>query len=155
VNLGLGHQQPALGLKAVVDLTEQAMLIRDFMDHHESQGEVGLDVNVQAIRLAPTRGDAVGHPRLFCSLPQHVEHLLLEIDGDHPALVADHPCHRDGEPAHPAANIENGHSRPDVSSDDLVWIVEQVAQRIVDEISSPPGADVSSHDFFSLVSVQF
>jgi hypothetical protein len=71
-----------------VDLAQESALVGDFMDHHEGQGEVGLDIDTQAIRFTLLDLNPVGHTRLLCSTPQHVEHLLLEIHGGHLALIA-------------------------------------------------------------------
>ena len=142
MNLGLGHQQLSTRLEADVDLAQQSALIRHFVDHHEGQGEVGLGIDAQAVLLALTGLNPVGHARLLRSPPQHVEHLLLKIDGDHPAAVADNLGHRQGKHPHPAAHVQDGHSRPDVGADDLLWIVEQAAQWVVDEVTAPPGANV-------------
>jgi hypothetical protein len=109
------------------------------MDHHEGQGEVNLGIDAEAILFALDSLDAVSHARLFCPSPQYLQHLLLKIDGDHPALVTNQLRHRDREKPHPAANVHHGHPRLDVGADDLIRVVEKAANRIVYEVAAPPG----------------
>ncbi len=146
VHSGFGHEQSAVGLEAAMDLAQQAAQVRHFVKHGKGECEVGLKNDPQPVLLAPMELDSVGHTRLECSPLQHVEHLLLKINGDHSALLADHPRHGNREPTHPAAHVQRGHAGLDVRPNDLLRIVNQAAERIIDrKPNQPPGAYVSSH----------
>ena len=69
-----------------MDLVQQTVLVGNFMDHHRRQGEIGR-VSVSCDPARTVGLDAVATPG-FRPPPQHIEHLLLKIDGDHSALVA-------------------------------------------------------------------
>jgi hypothetical protein len=45
-----------------------------------------------------------------------------------------------------AARVEDGHAGAHPPAEDLLRRVEEPAQRIVEGVGEPPGADVSSHD---------
>ena len=112
------------------------------MDHHECQGEIGLGIEAKAIPFALVKSNTICDTGHRGSLPQHVQHLLLEIDGDDLAAVPHDLRHRNRAEAHATANIHHGHARPDVWADDLFRVVEKSADRIVYEVAAPPGANV-------------
>ena len=111
--------------QTVMNLAQQAALIWHFMKHRKDEGEVSLGIDPKPILLTLMQLDSGNHARLLCSPPQHVEHLLLEIDGDHLPVVADHPRHRNREPAHTATHVHHGHAGLDVWPNDLLRIVNQ------------------------------
>jgi hypothetical protein len=61
VNLGFGHKKRPARLEAAVNSSKQPSLIRHFMDHHESQGEIDLGINRQPILIALMKSDSVSH----------------------------------------------------------------------------------------------
>ena len=120
MDLGLGHEELPARREAGVDLAQKPQLSGHFMrpgrsrPGHRSQGDP-----------ARTYGPGCG---ILCTSPQHVEHLLLEIGGDDPALAPHQLRHGDGEHPHTAAHVHGGHSRPDVWPEDLLRVVEKAAQ---------------------------
>ena len=127
-----GQQQVAAAFQAIVNLAQQAALIGHFVKHRKAEREVGLGIDPEPIPLA-LDGSRCGRPLPpFPPPPQHVEHLPLEIHGDHFAAVANHAGHGDREPAHAAAHVQHGHAGLDVWPDDLLRIVKPAPQRNVD-----------------------
>jgi len=115
------------------------------MDHHECQGEVGLGIDTEPILLALMKSDSICDTGHRCSLPQDVQHLLFEIDGDDLAAVPQDLRHRNRAEAHAAAHVHCGHPRPDAGTNHLFRVVEKSADRVINEIAAPPGANVR-HD---------
>ena len=83
-----GNQQSPTRLQAIVNLAEDPLLIRHLVNHRKRQGEISRPLDTKPILLAPMHPDSISHARSLCTTPQHIQHLLLQIDRNHPALLA-------------------------------------------------------------------
>ena len=73
----------------------------NLVDYRKGQGEIDRHINAKVIGFAVVRLNTMGHTRLLCPLHHYVEHLLLKIDGDHSAFVANHFGHGNREMPQP------------------------------------------------------
>jgi hypothetical protein len=63
------------------------------MDHPESKGKIHLFIDAELVLFRTMNPDAVGRPVPFRPLARNVEHLLLQVNGYHPAGVSHDLCH--------------------------------------------------------------
>ena len=83
------------------------------MDHIEGQGEVHrLDIT-DGLGGALLRPNARGKAAALGSRLEALQHLSLQVDGDHLAPLADHLRQGEGEEARSTAEIEGGVSLVD------------------------------------------
>ena len=61
------------------------------MYHGKGKGKIDFSVEADSIRLAPVSANSVTDTGLPGTLFEHVQHLLLEVDGDYAAFVAHEP----------------------------------------------------------------
>ena len=88
-----------------VNLTDHASSVRDFMERVEGKCEIHRAGYAKRVFLATLRVDSITDARLASAFLQHIEHLLLQIDGNHMPLVTDNSGHGYGEETHPAADV--------------------------------------------------
>jgi hypothetical protein len=87
--------------------------------------------------------DAAGDPGLFCPSLQLVQHLLLEINGNHQSVLAHELGHGNRKETHAAAEVHHRHFPPNEGREDLFRLVKDPAKAIVNEVSAPPGANMT------------
>ena len=71
-----------------MDFAQKSPKVEHFMGGVEGQSEVNRLGQTKGIGFATVRCDAVCYSGLFRPFLEHVQHLLLEIDGNHPAAIA-------------------------------------------------------------------
>ena len=142
MNFRLGHERFPAWFEANLDFGLAPPLIRHFMDHHEGQGEVGLGLEAEPILLTPMKSNPICDSGDRRPLPQHVQHHLLEIDGDHKAVVPNVLRHRHRAEAPAAAHVHRRHARHDVGADDLFRGVKKASTCIINEVSAQPWTKV-------------
>ena len=80
---------------------------------------------------------------IFLPHPDHdVEHLLLQVNGNHLPALPDKLCHSNGEIAHAAADIHNGHAGFNIITEHGRRVMEEPPQWVIECVSVPPWADV-------------
>ena len=70
--------------------------VRHLVQHPEREHEIDRPRNADPVRGAPVRLNPIGEPVPFRPVPHHLEHLGLEIGGDHLPAVADQPGKPEG-----------------------------------------------------------
>jgi hypothetical protein len=145
MELRLGKKESAVRFQKGLQFRKEPSHIRHFVCHPESEDEIGLHLDPQAVLAAAMQNDPIGHAYPTGPALQDSEHLWLEIDGNNPSAGTYELCHADGEKAHAAAYIGSGHAGLDVGGQEAFRIVEKAAQRIVKTPTKPPGANHCVH----------
>lgn len=114
------------------------------MEHPEGQNEVGGAGDPQSVRQALPELDSAVETFAFGPPSRPLEHLVLDIHGNDPAVWADEPGQCYGEEAETAADVDHRVSRAYQVAEDADGIVDEPTQGIVERVSEPPWTRVRS-----------
>jgi hypothetical protein len=133
VKLRLDNQKPSLRLECRGNLSQESNSVWNLMDHVECEGKIHLLGYAYPFRLSFVQDDARAQSGMFALLPQDLQHLILDVHGDHLSVFAYHFGHSQGEHAGTAAQIQDRLALFDVFSNNLARIVDGSSDPIVEE----------------------
>jgi hypothetical protein len=84
--------------------------------------------------------DPAGDTSFYSSLPDHLEHLRLEVDRDHQTLFTHESSQTQRRKPPAAAEIQCGHSRTNVRPKQFWWTMEKGTEEIVEQMDVLPRA---------------
>jgi hypothetical protein len=141
----ISHEEHPSGFERGMNFTKKHCLIRHLVHYREGKHEIEPAARIADPKsgcLRETGFDPGGKARPGNPFSQRGEHLILYVNGNDPASGPDHTGKRDGKKPHAGSDLKNGHAFPYVWRKNCNGILHEPAQRIYQEISHPPGADV-------------
>ena len=141
----LGKQKSCSGFGSACDFVEEALRVGKFVNYGEGECEVNFSrhiIEAHRVSRADARVKAIRDAGICGAVLQAVNHLWLQIDGDHPAGGTDQARQRDREESHARAGLEDGRAFANVRFQDFRWIaLYPTTNRADKKISQPPRAD--------------
>jgi hypothetical protein len=121
-----GKKKFPAGLKGAVDIGEERLRVRHFVNHRERQREINfarIVVHAETITFGQAGFNPVGQPGLHRALGQSVQHFGLHINGNHTAFWPDEASQFEREKSHPRSRFEHNHSLRYKRSEDCERVV--------------------------------
>ncbi len=92
------------------DLPKEPCGVWDFVDHPEGENEINRVCYAKIVRGTVVSSDARSNTSSRGTFPENIQHFLLEIDSNNPAIAADETSHADGKEPHATADVQHSHS---------------------------------------------
>jgi hypothetical protein len=135
-----------MGVKDSSDLAKEPCGVWDFVDHPEGEGEFNRACYAKIVGSAAVSLDEGSNTSSRGTFPENIQHLLLEIDSNNPAMAADETSHADGKEPHATANVEHSHPWTNICLEYLLWVMEEPPQEIVEQVGVSPRTDMVFQD---------
>lgn len=135
-----------MGVKDSSDLAKEPCGVWDFVDHPEGEGEFNRACYAKIVGSAAVSLDEGSNASSRGTFPENIQHLLLEIDSNNPAMAADETSHADGKEPHATANVEHSHPWTNICLEYLLWVMEEPPQEIVEQVGVSPRTDMVFQD---------
>jgi hypothetical protein len=109
VELRFRDKEVTVGVQKGSDLPKEPCGVWDFVDHPEGEDKINWVCYAKIVGSAVVSLDARSHTSSRGTFPENIQHLLLEIDSNNPAMAADETSHADGKEPHATADVEHSH----------------------------------------------
>jgi hypothetical protein len=134
MHFGFNQQILSRGYEYLKYLVQEFFSMWDLVHHPKGQSKIDLPVYSYPVRFGSMQVNAMGNPRRFRPPSQHIQHILLDIDGYNGAFFAYEVGQAYSEVSHTAANIYGGHALFHIRTKHLFGVMKQSTETIVESI---------------------
>ena len=131
-----------MGVQKGSDLPKEPCGVWDFVDHPEGEDKINWVCYTKIVGSATASLDEGSNTSSRGTFPENIQHLLLEIDSNNPAMAADETSHADGKEPHATADVQHSHPWMNICPEHFLWVMEEPPQEIVEQVSVSPGTDM-------------
>jgi len=125
VELWFRDKELTMGVKDSADLPKKPCGVWGFVDHPEGEDEINRVCYAKIFGSAAVGLDARSHTSSRGTFPENIQHLLLEIDSNNPAMAADETSHADGKEPHATADVQHRHPWMNICPEYLLWVMKE------------------------------